>query len=211
MTSARLAARVALVACALSAMSPAVAEESITDKLGGWFGFGKSSNPPPGGNNPAGPPAEVDCPSVAVRQGAATLSITEPGAEAGPMTTRYQVSIGQMARECAALGGVMTMKVGVEGRVLLGPAGGPGQIDVPIRMAVVQEGPNPKTVLSKFYKLAVAIPPGQTSVPFMHVEQDMSFPMPRGGDLDAYIVYVGFDPLSLSTRPERPAKKPKKR
>jgi hypothetical protein len=211
MTSARLAARVALVACALSAMSPAVAEESITDKLGGWFGFGKSSNPPPGGNNPAGPPAEVDCPSVAVRQGAATLSITEPGAEAGPMTTRYQVSIGQMARECAALGGMMTMKVGVEGRVLLGPAGGPGQIDVPIRMAVVQEGPNPKTVLSKFYKLAVAIPPGQTSVPFMHVEQDMSFPMPRGGDLDSYIVYVGFDPLSLSTRPERPAKKPKKR
>jgi hypothetical protein len=192
-------------------MSPAVAEESITDKLGGWFGFGKSSNPPPGGNNPAGAPAEVDCPSVAVRQGAATLSITEPGAEAGPMTTRYQVSIGQMARECAALGGMMTMKVGVEGRVLLGPAGGPGQIDVPIRMAVVQEGPNPKTVLSKFYKLAVAIPPGQTSVPFMHVEQDMSFPMPRGGDLDAYVVYVGFDPLSLSTRPERPAKKPKKR
>jgi len=211
MTSARLVTRVALVVCALSAMSHAVAEESITDKLGGWFGFGKSSNPPPGNNNPGGPPTEVDCPSVAVRQGAATLSITEPGAEAGPMTTRYQVSIGQMARECAALGGVMTMKVGVEGRVLLGPAGGPGQVDVPLRMAVVQEGPNPKTVLSKFYKLAVAIPPGQTSVPFMHVEQDMSFPMPRGGDLDAYIVYVGFDPLSLSTRPERPAKKPKKR
>ena len=211
MTSARLAARVALVACALSAMSPAVAEESITDKLGGWFGFGKSSNPPPGGNNPAGPPAEVDCPSVAVRQGAATLSITEPGAEAGPMTTRYQVSIGQMARECAALGGMMTMKVGVEGRVLLGPAGGPGQIDVPIRMAVVQEGPNPKTVLSKFYKLAVAIPPGQTSVPFVHVEQDLTFPTPRAADFDNYVVYVGFDPASLSTKPERPAKKTKKK
>jgi len=146
-----------------------------------------------------------------VRQGAATLAITEPGAEAGPMTTRYQVSIGQTARDCAALGGVMTMKVGVEGRILLGPAGGPGQVDIPLRMAVVQEGPAPKTVVSKFYKLAVAIPPGQTSVPFMHVEQDMSFPMPRGGDLDAYIVYVGFDPLGLSTKPERPAKKAKRR
>ena len=40
----------------------------------------------------------------------------------------------------------MTMKVGVEGRVLLGPAGGPGQVDIPLRMAVVQEGPAPKTV-----------------------------------------------------------------
>jgi hypothetical protein len=192
-------------------MSPARAEDSITDKLGGWLGFGKSSAPPATGNNPAGPAVEVDCPSVAVRQGAATLSITEPGVEAGPMTTRYQVSLGQTARECAALGGMMTMKVGVEGRVLLGPAGSPGQVDIPLRMAVVQEGPAPKTVISKFYKLAVAIPPGQTSAPFVQVEQDLTFPMPRGSDLDSYIVYVGFDPQSLGTKPERPAKKAKKK
>src|ERR1041384_1067159 len=182
----------------LAASSHAHAQ-SITAKLGNWL-FGTYSAPADN-NTQANTAAEVDCPGVTVRQGASTLSITQPGAEAGPMTTRYQVSIAQTARECAPLGSVMTMKVGVEGRVLLGPAGGPGQIDVPLRMAVVQEGPNPKTILSKFYKLAVAVPPGQTSVPFMHVEQDLTFPMPRGGDLDAYIVYVGFDPLSLSTRP----------
>src|SRR4051812_45615303 len=111
----------------------------------------------------------------------------------------------------AALGGVMTMKVGVEGRVLLGPAGGPGQIDIPLRMAVVQEGVSPKTIVSKFYKFAVAIQPGQTSVPFAHVEQDLTFPMPRGADFDSYIVYVGFDPQSLNTKPERPAKKTKRK
>ena len=204
------AGRATILAWALLVISPAHAEDSITDKLGGWL-FGKSSTPPASGNNPAGAAVEVDCPSVAVRQGAATLSITEPGAEAGPMTTRYQVSLGQTARECAALGGTMTMKVGVEGRVLLGPAGSPGQVDIPLRMAVVQEGPAPKTVLSKFYKLAVAISPGQTSVPFVQVEQDLTFPMPRGADLDSYIVYVGFDPQSLSTKPERPAKKAKKK
>ena len=48
------------------------------------------------------------------------------------MTTRYQVSIGQTARECTPAGGVMTMKVGVQGRILLGPAGGPGQVDIPL-------------------------------------------------------------------------------
>jgi len=206
MGSVSLARRGAIVACALSLVSPVAAQESITDKLGGWLGLGKSSTPPPAGGNPAGPAVEVECPSVAVRQGAATLAITQPGVEAGPMTTRYQVSLGQMARECAALGGMMTMKVGVEGRVLLGPAGGPGQVDIPLRMAVVQEGPAPKTVASKFYRLAVAIPPGQTGVPFVHVEQDLSFPMPRGADLDAYIVYVGFDPQSLNTKPERKTK-----
>ena len=102
----------------------------------------------------------------------------------------------------------MTMKVGVQGRVLLGPAGGPGQVDIPLRMAVVQEGPSPKTIVSKFYRLAVAVPPGQVSVPFEHVEQDLTFPLPRGADLDAYVVYVGFDPQTLNQKPERkPAKK----
>jgi len=207
MGSVSLAGRGAIIACALLAMSAANAQESITDKLGGWLGFGKSSTPPATGSGQPGPAVEVDCPSVAVRQGAATLAITQPGTEAGPMTTRYQASLGQMARECAALGGMITMKVGVEGRVLVGPVGGPGQIDIPLRMAVVQEGPAPKTVLTKFYKLAVSIPPGQTAVPFVHVEQDLSFPMPRGADLDSYIVYVGFDPASLNTKPDRkPAK-----
>ena len=206
MSSVSLAGRGAIVACALLLASPAAAQELITDKLGGWLGFGKSSTPPAGGGNQPGPAVEIDCPGVAVRQGAATLAITQPGAEAGPMTTRYQVSLGQMARECAALGGMMTMKVGVEGRVLVGPVGGPGQVDIPLRMAVVHEGPAPKTIMSKFYKLAVAIPPGQTGVPFVHVEQDLSFPMPRGAALDSYMVYVGFDPASLSTKPERKTK-----
>jgi len=196
--------RACAVVGALLAASPHAQAQSITDKLGNWL-FGKSSTPSDS-NEPANTPAEVDCPGVTVRPGASTLSITQPGVDAGPMTTRYQVSIAQTARECAALGGVMTIKVGVEGRVLLGPAGGPGQVDVPLRMAVVQEGANPKAIVSKFYKLAVAIPPGQTSVPFVHVEQDLTFPMPRGADLDAYVVYVGFDPASLSTKPERPAK-----
>jgi hypothetical protein len=181
--------------------------QSISDKLNNWlFGTYSSPNATPGNANT---PAEVDCPGVDIRQGASTLAVTAPGSEAGPMTTRYQVSIAQTARECAALGGVMTMKVGVEGRVLLGPAGGPGQLDIPLRMAVVQEGPSPKTIVSKFYKLAVTVPAGQPSVPFVHVEQDLTFPMPRPKDFEAYVVYVGFDPASLNTKPERPAKKQK--
>src|SRR5881227_811300 len=197
------------VACAVVLLASAHADaQSITDKLGNWL-FGKGSTPSDS-NESANTAAEVDCPGVNVRQGASTLSITQPGAEAGPMTTRYQVSIAQTARECAPLGSVMTMKVGVEGRVLLGPAGGPGQIDVPLRMAVVQEGPNPKTIVSKFYKLAVAVPPGQTSVPFVHVEQDLTFPTPRAADFDSYVVYVGFDPQSLNSKPERRAKSKQK-
>jgi hypothetical protein len=169
---------------------------NVSDRMGAFF-FG----PPAQDVVATGVPAEIDCPGVDIRQGASTLGISAPGAEATAMNTRYQVSIGQTARECAALGGVMTMKVGVQGRVLLGPAGGPGRVDVPLRVAVVQEGTNPKAIVSKFYRIAVDVAPGQTAVPFTHVEQDLTFPMPSPSALDNYVVYVGFDPTGAP--PER--------
>lgn len=177
--------------------------QGIGDRINSWFGGGSSAPPPA----PGQPAAEIECPGVDIRQGASTLSITAPGSEATAMTTRYQVSIGQTARECAALGGVMTMKVGVEGRVLLGPAGGPGRVDIPLRVAVVQEGTNPKAIVSKMARLAVDIQPGQTAVPFVHVEQDLTFPMPNAAVLNSYVVYVGFDPSAAPAKPERKQRK----
>jgi len=204
LTSAGIAA--ATMLCA--AMATSASAQDITDKMKSWI-FG----PPAVDNNPnASTPKEIDCPGVEVRNGAATLSIAAAGVEAGPMTTRYQVTIGDTARECAPLGGVMTMKVGVQGRVLLGPAGAPGQVDIPLRIVVVQEGVNPKTIVSKFYRVPVQVPPGQTSVPYTQVEQDLTFPMPPPAVLDAYVVYVGFDPNSAPARPERkPAKQKQNR
>ena len=198
-TSARRCAAAAMTAGLLLA-SP-VAAQSISDKMNDWL-FGK-----PLPERPATPEqTELECPGVEVRQGASTLAINAPGGEAGPMNTRYQVTIGQTARECAALGGVMTMKVGVQGRILLGPAGGPGQVDIPLRVAIVQEGPEPKPIVSKFARLSVTVPPGQTAVPFTHVEQDLTFPMPRAAVLEAYVVYVGFDPSATPAKPERKSK-----
>ena len=209
--TASTATRIVAAALAAALLLPSQAgAQSISDKLNSWFFGGGSSTQQGPSNTPDNTSPDIECPGVEVRNGAATLAINAPGAEASPMNTRYQVTIGQLARECAALGGVVTMRVGVQGRVLLGPAGGPGQVDIPLRMAVVHEGPAPKTVLTKFYKLAVAIPPGQTAVPFVHVEQDLSFPTPRGDALDSYIVYVGFDPMSLGTKPERKTKPKKK-
>jgi hypothetical protein len=179
--------------------------QSATDRVSAFL-FGAPATGP--ATNVNTNPEEPDCPGVAIRSGASTLAVTTTSAEAGPMTTKYQASIAQTARECAPLGAVMTMKVGVQGRILLGPEGGPGQMDIPLRYAVVQEGTSPKTIWSKFYRITVNITPGQTTVPFVHVEQDLTFPIPRGGDVDDYVVYVGFDP---SGAPEKPARGKKKK
>ncbi len=158
---------------------------------------------------PASNADNVECPEVDIRQGASTLTIPPGGGDSAAMTLRYQGTIGQMARSCRVVGGnTLKMKVGLQGRIILGPAGGPGKLDVPLRFAVVHEGPEPKTVVTKFYKISVTVPDGQLSVPFMHIDEDLSFPLPKGNDIDAYVVYVGFDPTAANPPPpKKPAPK----
>lgn len=156
-------------------------------------------------------PADFDCPSVEIRSGASTLTITESGgraaAEGTPLALRYQGSIVRTARECSLSAGNVNLRVGIEGRIVLGPAGGPGEVHVPLRIAVVEEGPNPKTVVTKLYRTVVAIPPDQGNSNFSYVAEDLSFPMPRGGAIDKYVIYLGFDPQAEPARPARPARR----
>lgn len=155
---------------------------------------------------------DVECPSVEVRTGAATLMIGSKAGEGEPsaLDLRYQGTIVRTARECHVNAGVMTMKVGIEGRVITGPAGGPGTVDIPLRIAVVQEGVNPKTITSKFARIQVGIASAVDRVPFTHVDPDVSFPMPQPvANIDAYVVYVGFDPQGAPQEKKKPAPKSK--
>jgi hypothetical protein len=168
----------------------------------------------PGVSQPASPMAsapEVDCPGVDIRNGASTLNITGKPGPATAGDVRYQLSFGQTARECAVQDGTMTIKVGVQGRAILGPLGGPGTVDVPLRYAVVREGPEPKTVVTKFRRTSVSIGQGERHAQFVDIEEGLSFPLPPAKDLEAYVVYVGFDELGdpKEKKPARTARKPK--
>jgi len=158
--------------------------------------------------------SDYECPEVTVRGGASTLQVGGKTASGEPsaMDLRYQGTFVQFSRECAPRPGVMSMKVGVLGRVITGPAGGPGEVDVPLRIAVVQEGPSPRTVVSKLVHLPVAVPADTPSVDFTHVDQDVSFPLPRdAAELQNYVVYVGFDPSASAPQKPKPAATRRKR
>jgi hypothetical protein len=164
---------------------------------------------------PAGPEVDTDieCPPVKIRNGAASLTIgmNPKEQEPSPLQVKYQGSIVRTARECHVANGVMTMRVGVEGRIITGPAGGPGSVDVPVRIVVVQEGVSPKTIVSNFGKETVTLTTEGDRVNFVHVDDAISFPLPRPlGLIDSYIVYVGFDPASLGP-PPRKKPEPKRR
>ena len=163
------------------------------------------------GTTPTTAMDEYNCPEVTVRPGTATLMVSTPkpaGAELTAMDLRYQGTLVQFSRECGVRPGFMTMKVGVHGRVITGPAGGPGTIDVPLRIAVVQEGPEPKTVLSKLARLSVNVAGEPAFADFTHVDQDVTFPLPRNApDIANYVVYVGFDPGAAAPKPAAPARR----
>jgi len=158
---------------------------------------------------------DYDCPEVKIRTGAATLMIgSKPGeGEPNALDVRYQGSITRTARECHLNAGMMIVKVGVEGRIITGPAGGPGDVDVPIRIAVVHDGINQKVVMSKFGRETVTLTGTVDRANFTHIDPDISFPLPTPiTDISSYVVYVGFDPQTAQPEKKKPpAHKPKQR
>jgi len=160
---------------------------------------------------PTPPSMDENCPPADIRQGASTLAIATKTQQATGSDLRYQLSITQLARQCALEGPEVRMRVGVQGRVIVGPAGAPNQVEVPLRYAVVREGVDPKTIVSKFRRIPVALPSGTMNVTFTDIEENLRFPMPAPAELEAYVVYIGFDDTGDRNRP--PAKKsaPKKK
>jgi hypothetical protein len=173
--------------------------------------FKTSSKATSGGTADTGPliDTQYDCPEIKLRSGAATLMVGKVGeAEPNPLDVRYQGSITRLARECHLNGNMMTVKVGIEGRIITGPAGGPGAVEVPLRIAVVHEGPKPQTVASKFARESVTIADADRAS-FTHIDPDVSFPLPTPVTaISNYVVYVGFDPLGAQPQiKKKPAPK----
>ncbi len=198
-----LAAIALVMGCSMLA-APA-SSQSITDRFRGLFG-GKSEEAPAPGAPPAAAeaPSDLSCPPVTIRAGASTYQVAAPGKQPVGNDLRFQVTITRTARECSYSGGEITARIGIQGRVIAGPAGAPSAVDIPIRVAVVQSGIQEKTIATKAYRTSVTMTE-DGSVPFTLVAEDLVYPAPPGAVGDSYIFYIGFDPQAL--RPEPKARK----
>jgi hypothetical protein len=201
-------AALALLAAGCSSSGPATTDgsSSFADRFRSAMASGSAPAPAPAAI-PGGPKALDSCPNVDLRQGAGTLTINNNPKDPSAMQLRYQVAVTQTARECSNVSGNLIMRVGVQGRLVIGPAGTPGSIELPLRYAVVQEGPEPKTLYTKLYRVPVSIADGQSSVAFTHIEEAISLPMPSAAVFDSYVIYVGFDALGAAQQGKPPAKK----
>jgi hypothetical protein len=202
-------------AAAPSAAAPS--DPSLKDKIASLFAGSSASSPQAveGAEAPGVQPV-LDCPLIDIRQGASTLVIgptgnTDDTTNNGAMALKYQGSFVRAARECSLVSGQIVMRVGVEGRIIVGPAGGPGQVDVPLRIAIVDETvAGTKPVVTRLIHIPVTVASATDNPSFTHIEEGLSFPMPKS--LDGYVVYIGFDPQAMQPQEKpKPKAKPKPR
>lgn len=126
------------------------------------------------------------CPRVSLREGTAYFSTYPKGAEKNRDNVRYQASITDVSRSCKYVDGGLTMEVGVAGRVVLGPKGSAGTIEMPIRVAVVE---GDRVLYSELHKDKVDIGQAGTTQ-FVFTDPNVNLPRPSGPN---YQVFVGYD------------------
>jgi hypothetical protein len=184
-------------------LAPPAASQSLGDRFKSFFG-GKSEEPAqaPTIVSPE-PENDLSCPPVTIRAGASTYAVAAQGKQPVGNDVRFQATITRTARQCTKTGDQITARIGIQGRVIAGPAGAPSTIDIPLRVAVVQGGVQEKTIATKAYQTAVPMSE-QGSEPFTLIAEDLVYPVPPAATADSYIFYIGFDPQAL-----KPQAKPK--
>lgn len=170
------------------------------DTLGNLFAFNSTRAPAV----PAASSANltVICPIVDVRDGGAAHRVFN-GSGRSNADVRYQFSIGDTARECAVENGQLVIRVGVEGKVLLGPAGGPSSFTVPVFIGVRREE-GQQMLSSRVYSVAASIPQGSTNTSFSVVSEPLVVPFTQENAAADYTIFVGFEGQT-ETRPARQA------
>src|SRR5579872_5777851 len=154
---------------------------TISDRFDQLFGGrGKVSEVAPDGT-------ELDCPPVKIRAGASTYGVAPPGRQPVASELNYQATITRTARDCRrTTGGQIAARIGVQGRVIAGPAGAPASVEVPLRVAVVQSGVNERVLMTKVYRTMVAMTEGGGA--FSVVGEDLVFNMPQPLTSDSFVL-----------------------
>ena len=152
-----------------------------------------------GGSAASATPAVVQakCPQIVMRDATSVYRTYAKGATNDPTQIVYQASLADSTRQCVQSDTTLTVNVVVQGRVTSGPAGGPGTINLPIRVSAIDED---NTLFSEVTQFPVTVQSGTGAQQFIFTK---SAPI-NGGAGDFAKVYVGFD-----TAPAAPKKKRK--
>ena len=146
------------------------------------------------------------CPKLVVASGTETMRIYAKGVkkedEGAAAQLRFQAIITEAVRECKYSGQFLNMRIGVAGRVINGPTGESGILDLPI-MITVSRG---ETILySQLHKIATNIEPSRNSQNFRFVDEAITLVKPEKENI---LVRVGFEEISPAKKGPKKKKRP---
>jgi hypothetical protein len=182
----------------LSAIT-ATASALAACSMGGMFGSGNATQTQQLQNATATPAAVAQaqtnalpaiataCPPIRIRSGGEAMFYYGGGRTGDPKSLQYQGVIDETSRNCVVSNGLITVNMGVVGRVLLGPAGNQSSVNAPIRFAVERDG---QAIFSEKHTLPVAITAPARSAEFVKVLENVAIPYLGGEEIT---IWVGFD------------------
>lgn len=132
------------------------------------------------------PAIATECPPIRVREGSEAIFAYENN-ELNPRQLQFQAVIDSQSRNCVVSNGLITVNMGVQGRLLLGPKSVSDTHVLPLRFAVERDG---AAVFSQVYEVPTTVtPPGQ-SEEFVKVIENVAIPYLGGENI---VIWVGFD------------------
>lgn len=133
------------------------------------------------------------CPRIFLREGTAIYRAYAKGGEDDPSQVIHQSSITDTTRQCRISGDQTIMTVVASGRLVSGPAGKAGQVDLPVRVAVLD---GEDVLYSELQKQPVILTEAAPASQFVFTNSTVTFPVSAARRAK---VFIGFDPGPYDT------------
>jgi hypothetical protein len=130
------------------------------------------------------------CPAIQVEAGQRDLTVYEGNRVGNSKAVIHHSEITKTARECKLAGGMVQVKYGIAGRVLLGPKGKPGSVVLPATMLVLDKAKGKLT--SEPFTLNVTIT-RENPISYFAVVRDVTIPVREGTQPGDYSITIAFE------------------
>lgn len=138
----------------------------------------------------AAPAATTLCTKFTVYNSDRFLTVYNVGQYGDGLAVKYRGELTKAARECQFQPGVVMMKYGFAGRVLLGPKGAAGTVNLPVLIHLTDAKGN--KIKTEKVTVPVTVEPGKP-IGYFSIVRRIDIPLQGGQSGRDYRVFVGFD------------------
>lgn len=148
---------------------------------------------------PVTPVVQAYCPQVVMLEETAIRNSYVGNAKDDASKLIYRAALSEATRACTANDTTLTIHVQAQGRIVLGPAGKPGRITLPVNVEVLD---GDKVVYSQTSNIQVDVP-AEGVAQFLFDKPDVSVPNQMGGVSRFTRVRIGFDDAAVKKSSRR--------